>query len=478
MTKFFFMLALGLSLIFSPYFIQAQSWSRMFGDSPNLAYGFSQLKRTLDGGLLLVGHKSAIGSSNLYIVKTDKNGILQWQKEYPVIDSYENVKCVYADNNSYIIMGNYHGRTANAPSIFFLKIDKQGNEIILNVYGAPNGHNRFSGALLAKDNNIVVFANEGSLLDTTATAVKAVKIYKLNLTGDTIWTKRFKNIVSTRSDISRRPFVQTSDNGFLFPVDSFVSGYTSVSRLLKLTESGNLQWIKETPNNFYDILPIGNGRYVGQASANILVFDEEGRTIWTRSTFNLGFTDIGVSLSGRILISSDNNILNFQTNVDRNNIRGVGISKLSLFGQLLWSKNFVLSDQAFFPHIRDAILNEKDTCFVIAGAMTPSDSKYRAWVTQYVNCNTTSSKDLTNNSLKINILQNPMIDESQVIISDAVSSTEVNFQLFDISGRLVLQEKFENNIFTIKRKNLMAGLYILKIETSDGKIGTQKLVVQ
>jgi Secretion system C-terminal sorting domain len=81
------------------------------------------------------------------------------------------------------------------------------------------------------------------------------------------------------------------------------------------------------------------------------------------------------------------------------------------------------------------------------------------------------------NELSITILQNPIVDETDILLSDTPLSIKGNFQLFDLNGRVVLSQNFEGNRFVLQKNDLAAGLYILKIRTQEGQMGVKKIVL-
>ena len=80
--SYYFLSIIGLFI--SPFAMEAQNFEAAYGDVDNEVAGAAIY--TKDGGTLLVGYTSSfgIGSANfdLYVVKTDVNGIIQWQKTY------------------------------------------------------------------------------------------------------------------------------------------------------------------------------------------------------------------------------------------------------------------------------------------------------------------------------------------------------------------------------------------------------------
>ena len=81
---------------------------------------------------------------------------------------------------------------------------------------------------------------------------------------------------------------------------------------------------------------------------------------------------------------------------------------------------------------------------------------------------------------KIRIAPNPFGEQTVIDITESTPSVKTGiFELFDLNGKLLRHEKFENNRFEFYKKDLPTGFYIFKISTVDGRlIGQGKVVAQ
>jgi DNA/RNA endonuclease YhcR with UshA esterase domain len=76
-----------------------------------------------------------------------------------------------------------------------------------------------------------------------------------------------------------------------------------------------------------------------------------------------------------------------------------------------------------------------------------------------------------NATIEVNCYPNPVKDVLTVSLKD----NKGNLELYDITGRLIQQQRFNATSFTVSFDNLKQGVYYLKIETANGT-ATQKLV--
>jgi hypothetical protein len=458
--------------------LNGQTWVRTYGDSPDSNYFFKQVLRTPEGGMLMVGSVIKSGGSRyLYVVKTDKNGLTQWQRTYRNIKTSQRMKCVAMSNAGYSIMGSFVENEIDTSRLFFMKIDTTGNQIDLKFLGEPMRRNWFAHGSITRDNNLLVYTDEREIFGTAIS--RFVRIYKLTPQGDTIWTKRFPNLYAYISFNSMRSFVQMDDNGFIISVDSFISANQSAPKWLKIAENGDFQWIKAAKSEMFKSFLISNNIAAGSGISNALT-DNQGNNIWANTSLFSLFPRITSFAGGTLLMTQNNNLINVMTTAEVNTSNKMIVAKFNLSGQPLWANSWELAEQTRTSYIDDGIGSPTDTCFIVVGSLsaTPNGSiASKAWVAQVGNCITTKTNDISVTTWSIRIEQNPMLTESEIVINDAPTSISGNFQLFDVSGRLVMRDKFVGNRFLIERRNLNSGLYFLKIKTDDGKVGSQKLVI-
>lgn len=81
---------------------------------------------------------------------------------------------------------------------------------------------------------------------------------------------------------------------------------------------------------------------------------------------------------------------------------------------------------------------------------------------------------------KIRIAPNPFGEQTVIDITESTPSVKTGiFELFDLNGKLLRHEKFENNRFEFHKKDLPTGIFIFKISTVEGRlIGQGKVVAQ
>ena len=107
-------------------------WKKTYGiDTYNLAYSIQHT----GNGYIIAGYTTPSfkdrvnGNADVYVIKIDENGNIQWQKTYGG-DKWDAAYAIQSVDNGYIIAGykngegNYHNGNAD---IYVIKIDENGN---------------------------------------------------------------------------------------------------------------------------------------------------------------------------------------------------------------------------------------------------------------------------------------------------------------------------------------------------------------
>jgi hypothetical protein len=239
-------------------------WSKTFGGgSQEYAHAVIQ---TNDGGFLVTGSTNSFGagSDDVYIVKTDENGVEQWSKTYGTQWGDVAYSVQQTTDGGYVF-----GGSANSyMDAYIIKTDANGDSLWTKIYGGPPTDEVYSieqtvdGGYIAAGATMssgagnydfwmmklgangqmewdktyggeekdkawsVVQSNDGGYFiagftESYAQAEEDEGVYlvKTNASGDTLWTRSYGGVQNDGAHCT----IQTGDGGYA------VTGYTYVS---------------------------------------------------------------------------------------------------------------------------------------------------------------------------------------------------------------------------------------------------------
>jgi len=113
-------------------------WARTFGGtSMDASYSVQQ---TIDGGYIIVGWTESFGRSDqdVYLIKTDSSGNDVWAKTYGGSGNDQGFSVVQTSDSGYIIVGNTRSFGPGDEDVYLLKTDKDGDLLWDKTYGGTN----------------------------------------------------------------------------------------------------------------------------------------------------------------------------------------------------------------------------------------------------------------------------------------------------------------------------------------------------
>ena len=122
-----------------------QGWKKTYGGAgEEAAYSVQQ---TTDGGYIITGYTNSFGNggSDVYLLKTDENGVEQWSQTFGGISDDVGYSVEQTSDGGYIIAG-----TRSAPSnttfdaIYLVKTDGNGTQQWSQTFVEWNGLQGFS----------------------------------------------------------------------------------------------------------------------------------------------------------------------------------------------------------------------------------------------------------------------------------------------------------------------------------------------
>jgi hypothetical protein len=209
-------------------------WTKTIGGK-KFEVGLS-LIQTSDGGYAIAGITTSFGAglSDVYVVKLDANGNLQWTRTIGGSGDEIGNSLIQTSDGGHVIAGLTYSFGAGEADVYVVKLDAHGNLQWTKTIGGPGGEIGIS----------LIQTSDGGYAIAGATysfGVVNLDIYvvKLDAKGYIQWTKT----IGGPAVESGSSLIQTSDGGYAIAGDTGRPGEWDIY-VVKLDAKGNLQWTK------------------------------------------------------------------------------------------------------------------------------------------------------------------------------------------------------------------------------------------
>lgn len=160
-------------------------WTRKYGGDWNDIC--MDMDATPDSGLILAGSTFSFDSDHrdIYLVKIDENGNMQWQNHIPLPRPNYCNSIISLPDGSYVLCGTTHPyETSEESDIFIVKVDSQGDTIWTRTYGR-NSWDEGKSIYPLSDGGFIIagysYSSAGRNTDTF--------IFEIDSVGDLMWTQ-------------------------------------------------------------------------------------------------------------------------------------------------------------------------------------------------------------------------------------------------------------------------------------------------
>lgn len=160
-------------------------WAKMFGGAGN--DDAHSVRQTSDGGYIIAGDTGSFGAggSDMYLVKTDPNGVELWSKTFGGIGSDYGHSVRQTSDGGYIVSGYTGSFGAGANDVYLVKTDQNGNELWSQAFGGTG----------TDDGNSVQETVDGGYIiaGVTKSFGEGYDVYlvKTDSNGNVLWAKAF-----------------------------------------------------------------------------------------------------------------------------------------------------------------------------------------------------------------------------------------------------------------------------------------------
>ncbi len=511
-------------IILSPNFLEGQptiQWSHLYGGSnSDLSLSF---QKTTDGGYILAGvTKSEDGDLNGHygaetwdgwIIKTDEEGVLQWQQHYGGTGYDKIVDVQPTQDGGYIASGYSTSSDGDLT-------ENKGNDdawiIKLNGIGEIEWQKTYGGSSYDETRRIRPLKNGGYLVAGTSRSqdgdLDTLKktgggnywLFQITETGEIVWMKTYGgNETDVIFDMEL-----TNDGGCVM-VGNALSSDEDITEnkglldcwIVKVDTIGNIQWQHayggSNNDNAISVSPTFDGGYIiaggthssdgdvsfirGEEDFWVLKLHSDGTIQWQK-TYGGSLSDHGIAviqtidkgfLVGGESTSADGNL---------NGNHGDGdlwLLKLDTIGQIQWQKNFGGSES----ELPFKLLQLENMDYVIAGVSASSDGDLSDnhgrgdfWIFKL--SSVTSTTYIAPLLKEMKIYPNPLTSNLLNLTFNSERTLDVYIEITTNLGKKIFSEKRQ----TISGKNniplslpvISASIYFITIKV-EGQLFTKKI---
>jgi len=288
-----------LFFLTSIQYLHAQ-WAKTYGGSDD-DYA-SSIRQTSDGGYIVAGQTESFGFGNddLWILKLDSNGDIEWQKAYGLSHddrTYDKPDIIHqTSDGGYIVTCSSKSFSAGENDIWILKLSSNGDIEWQKIYGGNSWDNPNS-ICQTIDGGYIVAGFTQSFGDDND-----YWVLKLSSYGNIEWQKIYNGGWHEHA----RTIWQTDDEGYIVAGNSysFTGSLQSDIWILKLSSNGDIEWQKTYGGSKedvpYSIQQTSDGGYIVGGETNsfgvgyydiwILKLSSNGDIEW-QNTYGDSFSD-------------------------------------------------------------------------------------------------------------------------------------------------------------------------------------------
>lgn len=239
------------------------------------------------GNYFVVGYSQSFGGGDMdiYLLKINSSGDTLWTRTYGSWGNEEGKEIAMTSDGNFVIIGSRSNSGNN--DCMFLKINPSGAVLWTKYYGGANYESTRS-VKLAMDGGFIIAGKRG----LSPTSPTSAWILKTNSLGDTTWTKSY----NAGTSYEAKSIIANTDGTYTFCVDDSSAATDSDVRIMNISSTGTVNWSKSYGGTEKDItkmmFPTVDGGYViGAISRSfgwsnpdmwLLKLNAVGDTLWTR----------------------------------------------------------------------------------------------------------------------------------------------------------------------------------------------------
>ena len=280
-----------VALNFHSFTVEGESifiWNQTYGGPENDVC--TSMVKADDGGFTLVGYTYSFGiaDSEIWLVKIDVNGNMEWNKTYGT-SAYETARNLISTDDGYIILGETTSFGAGENDVWLIKTDTFGNMQWNQTYGGIGGDRGWK-IIKTSDNGYVI----AGFTNSFGAGGNDYWLFKI----DSFGTVQLNITFGGTEDDRCRDIIATADNGFLLTGWSKSYGQGDIDCwIVKTDYNGEHEWNQtfggtETERGFATIctddggyLTMGNTASFGNGGTDyyLVKSDNFGNLMWNET---------------------------------------------------------------------------------------------------------------------------------------------------------------------------------------------------
>ena len=242
MKKLLFILLLTI-----PFIGFGQGWEKTFGGGPMFGEIGNSVQQTNDGGYIITGWTFSFGNGNsdVYLIKTDVNGVEQWSQTFGGTGWEEGRSVQQTTDGGYIICGDTESFGNGNGDVYLIKTNGNGVEQWSQTFGGTE-NDRGHSVQQTNDGGYIICGYSKSI---GIGLHHDFYLIKIDGNGNQIWDQIFPQTNESVGFSVR----QTNDGGYIFTghTETYGVGDGDVY-LIKTNGNGVEQWSQTFGGTGYD----------------------------------------------------------------------------------------------------------------------------------------------------------------------------------------------------------------------------------
>jgi hypothetical protein len=400
-------------------------WEKTFGGA--LAdVAKSVIVNPVDSGFIFAGYTSSFGFGgyDVYVVRTDKNGNMIWQKSFGAVDWDFGNEIVLAPDGNVIICGYTYSMGYGKKDGYLLKVNSTNGGLMWQKYYGGAEDDEFRSLRIIASSTLVLTGETKSYNDVTGD----IYFLKTDLNGDSLLYRSYglKNEEDFGNSIIQNIYL----NGYVIAggtesystwgKDAFIFGISGIGDSLWLVNYGNPNYHQEA----IDVVATITNTF---QAAYVLSYSDVDLPVFKRNPKNLLLDANGIYYTGNAFGSYEDEELTDLSNATDKGFIGIG-----------YTRGFGAADQDVF------VVKYDSTAFYGGNLIGINEGK--AMVKDHVR-----------------IFPSVLTNEFPVLTIE--SDKEFYFFVYDLYGKQILGGSANKDPFaSINLKDLSPGIYMINVK--------------